>query len=143
MDQYDVAVIGGGVAGLSVAYFLSEHCKVIVLEREDQLAYHSSGRTAAMYIEGYENRVVQELTLAGRDFFFNPPEGFAEYPLLSPCGGLTVAAQSEMRMLEKYFSRWSESCPELSLISVDETLSLVPILRSEWVGGQSSSIDEV
>ena len=135
MDQYDVAVIGGGVAGLSVAYVLSEHCNVILLEREDQLACHSSGRTAAMYIEGYENRVVQELTLAGRDFFFDPPEGFSEYPLLSPCGGLTVASKSEMRILEKYFSRWSGSCPELSLVSADETLELVPILRPEWLGG--------
>ena len=54
----DVVVIGAGVAGLGAGYFLSEKAKVIVLEQEDQPAYQSSGRSAALYIEGYENPVV-------------------------------------------------------------------------------------
>ena len=135
MKDYDVAVIGGGVAGLSAAYFLSEHCDVLVLEREDQLAYHSSGRSAAMYIEGYENEVVQELTLAGREFFFHPPEGFSEYPLLGPCGGLTVGSMGELAKLDRYFEAWSLSCPELLRISRREATELVPILSDDWLGG--------
>ena len=135
MKEYDVAVIGGGVAGLSAAYFLSEHCDVLVLEREDQLAYHSSGRSAAMYIEGYENEVVQELTLAGREFFFQPPEGFSDYPLLGPCGGLTVGARGEEAKLERYFEVWSDSCPELQRVSTHEATELVPILSGDWLGG--------
>ena len=135
MKEYDVAVIGGGVAGLSAAYFLSEHCDVLVLEREDQLAYHSSGRSAAMYIEGYENEVVQELTVAGREFFFQPPEGFSEYPLLGPCGGLTVGARGEEAELENYVKVWSDSCPELRRVSTHEATQLVPILSGHWLGG--------
>ena len=63
-QQCDVLIIGGGAAGLSAGYFIAEHAAVVVLEREDHTAYHSSGRSAAMYIEGYENPVVAELTSA-------------------------------------------------------------------------------
>ena len=65
----DVVVIGAGVAGLGAGYFLSEQAKVVVLEQEDQPGYHSSGRSAALYIEGYENPVVAGLTAQSGDFF--------------------------------------------------------------------------
>lgn len=133
--HYDIAIIGAGVAGLSVAYFLSPHAKVVVLERESQPAYHSSGRSAAMYIEGYENHVVQELTKAGADFFFTPPAGFANNPLLSPCGGLTAAGPGEGPALRKYLDAWQPKCPELVSISPRETMDIVPILREDWVSG--------
>jgi len=133
--HFDIAVIGAGAAGLSAAYFLAPHARVVVLEREDQPAYHSSGRSAAMYIEGYENRVVQELTTAGRAFFFNPPQGFAEHALVTPAGGLTVAGSGEMPALNRYLEAWRSSCPDLHAITDSECREIVPILREEWVCG--------
>ena len=133
--HYDIAIVGAGVAGLSVAYFLSPHAKVVVLERESQPAYHSSGRSAAMYIEGYENHVVQDLTKAGAEFFFTPPVGFSDNPLVSPCGGLTAAGPGEMPALKKYLDTWQSICPELVSISPQETLDIVPILRKDWLSG--------
>jgi len=47
MQVYDIAIIGGGIAGLSLAYFLGGKRSVVVLEREDSLGYHSTGRSAA------------------------------------------------------------------------------------------------
>lgn len=133
--HFDIAVIGAGAAGLSAAYFLAPHARVVVLEREEQPAYHSSGRSAAMYIEGYENRVVQELTTAGREFFFNPPAGFADHALVTAAGGLTVAGPEQMGALNKYLDAWQPSCPELVSISASECREIVPILRQEWVSG--------
>jgi len=133
--RYDIAVIGAGAAGLSVAYFLAAHARVVVLEREDQPAYHSSGRSAAMYIEGYENRAVQALTKAGADFFFSAPDGFADYPLVTPCGGLTVAGPGETDALQKYLDVWQPSCPELVALSAQDTINQVPVLREDWVSG--------
>ena len=134
-SHFDIAIVGAGVAGLSVAYFLAPHAKVVVLERESQAAYHSSGRSAAMYIEGYENHVVRELTKAGRDFFFSPSEGFADNELVSPCGGLTAAGPGEGDGLQRYLDAWQPMCPELVSISPQETLDIVPILRKTWVSG--------
>jgi L-2-hydroxyglutarate oxidase len=43
-----VAIIGGGVLGISIAYFLSAHAKspesVVLLEQEKNIAQHTSGR---------------------------------------------------------------------------------------------------
>jgi D-arginine dehydrogenase len=108
---------------------------VVVLEAESQPAYHSSGRSAAMYIEGYENHVVRELTKAGREFFFSPPAGFADNVLVTPCGGLTAAGPGEGDGLQKYLDAWQPLCPELVSISPQETLDIVPILRKAWVSG--------
>ncbi len=135
----DIIVIGAGAAGLSAAYFLSERADVMVIEAESQPAYHSSGRSAAMYIEGYENREVQALTLAGKSFFFGPPEGFSEHALVTPAGGLTIAGPDERDALNKYLSIWQPSCPELVEISGAETREIVPIVKSEWI--QAAAFD--
>ncbi|MEM9623858.1 MAG: FAD-binding oxidoreductase [Pseudomonadota bacterium] len=135
--HYDIAIIGAGVAGLSAAYFLSAGARVIVLERESQPAYHSSGRSAAMYIEGYENVVVSELTSAGKDFFFSPPadpDGTARnHPLVKACGGLTIAGPGEEARLQKYLTTWQTHCPELAPISTSDCLAMLPILKSDWL----------
>src|SRR3569833_2317127 len=77
----DILVIGGGIAGLSAAAALSSTARVIVLEAEEQIGFHSSGRSATMVHYALGDRLVRALTLAGRPFFENPPEGFTDVPL--------------------------------------------------------------
>jgi D-arginine dehydrogenase len=74
----DILVIGGGIAGLSAAAELSRHAKVTVLEAEEQVGFHSSGRSATMLHYALGDRLVRALTLASRPFFDSPPEGFGE-----------------------------------------------------------------
>lgn len=69
MVQFDYAVIGGGIAGISVAAELATSHRVLVLEREPHLAYHTTGRSAAIYSETYGNSVICALTSASRAFF--------------------------------------------------------------------------
>ena len=67
-EASDILIIGGGIAGLSAAAALSKHARVTVLEAEEQIGFHSSGRSAAMLHYFLGNRVIWALTLASRSF---------------------------------------------------------------------------
>ncbi|SKZ18081.1 inorganic polyphosphate/ATP-NAD kinase [Mycobacteroides abscessus subsp. abscessus] len=68
----DVIVVGGGMSGASVAYEIAEHRTVALLERESTLAFHTTGRSAATFIENYGNSVIRMLTAGSRDFIHRP-----------------------------------------------------------------------
>jgi D-arginine dehydrogenase len=86
-SEFEVIIIGGGIAGASLAYFLTERgvTDVALLERESQHGYHSTGRSAASLVEHDSIRAVQQLKVLGGKFLRNPPSGFCDNPLLSPC----------------------------------------------------------
>jgi len=77
----DILVIGGGIAGLSAAAELSKYATVTVIEAEEQIGFHSSGRSATMVHYALGDRLVRALTLASRPFFGAPPEDFTDVPL--------------------------------------------------------------
>ena len=64
----DILVVGGGIAGLSVAGRLSKSANVILLEAEENLGHHSSSRSAAAFIEDYGNDVIREFNSASKSF---------------------------------------------------------------------------
>ncbi|BDX35030.1 glycerol-3-phosphate dehydrogenase [Mycobacterium antarcticum] len=86
----DVVVIGGGIAGVSVAYELSRSVRVTLLEMEPTLAYHTTGRSAATFLETYGGEQIRALTTASRAFFETPPEGF-DAVLVTPRPLLQIA----------------------------------------------------
>lgn len=71
----DIIVIGGGIAGVSAAAELSVSADVLLLEGEAALAYHASGRSAAMFLPFYGNRVVRALNEASADHHMNADGG--------------------------------------------------------------------
>jgi D-arginine dehydrogenase len=129
MQTYDVAIIGGGIAGLSLAYFLSPHRSVVVLERETALGYHSTGRSAAEFVLRYNAPEVCALAAIAKDFFDSPPEGFSDIPLLKQRGGVMIATAEKASRLEEVFRSELAFTPELEPLNEEELLARVPILK--------------
>src|SRR5579883_2758732 len=94
METFDFAVVGAGVAGVSVAAQIARRGRTLVLESEPQAGRHATGRSAAVYTKLYGNAAVRALTRASESFLRSPPPGFSNHPLLAPrdCRWIAPAA---------------------------------------------------
>lgn len=129
MQTFDVAIIGGGIAGLSLAYFLGPHRSCVVLERETALGYHSTGRSAAEFVLRYNAPEVCRLAAIAKDFFDGPPDGFSDIPLLKRRGGVMIATADKVSRLEEVFRTELAFTPELERLDEEEALARLPILK--------------
>ena len=133
----DVVIIGAGIAGASVAYELAGGqggaARVIVLEREDQPGYHTTGRSAAMFTETYGNEVMRALTRCSRDFLRGPPAGFAEAPILVPRGSLLVGRADQCASVEQAYAACSTLVDNLELWDGAQVRARVPVMREAAV----------
>ncbi len=120
------------MAGACAGFFLAEHGRVTVLEMEDGLGYHSTGRSAALFSEYYGNRCVRALTAAARPFFDAPPPGFAEHPLLTPRGVMALAPHGAEERFAAALADGRECVSGVRELALDEVQELCPIVRPGW-----------
>jgi glycine/D-amino acid oxidase-like deaminating enzyme len=118
-----VIIIGGGVAGISAAARLAPHADVTVLEGEDRLAYHASGRSAAMFLRHYGNATIKALNAASADHHHHADGG-----VLSPRGIMMVASAGH----EDAF-RADSADLGLEEITLHEAATLWPILNRDTI----------
>ncbi|MCG2593072.1 FAD-binding oxidoreductase [Ramlibacter sp. XY19] len=131
----DVIVVGAGIAGASLAWRLAATRKVLVLEREAQPGYHSTGRSAAMFMESYGPPGVRALTRASRSFYEQPPLGFTDVPLLAPRGVLYLATHEQADRMQALHAELAPGCAGLVKLDAAQALQRVPCLRPEVVHG--------
>ena len=129
MEPVDFIVIGAGIAGASAAYALAEHGRVLVLERESQPGYHTTGRSAALFTENYGNRTIRRLTRASGPFLKQPPAGFAEHPILTPRGVLMIARADQLGALDALKQEVAHLGAPVEHLDAAGTLALLPLLR--------------
>lgn len=134
MQTWDVAIVGAGMAGASLGWELARAgVSVLVLERESQPGYHSTGRSAALFIETYGTEAIRALTRASRAFYETPPAGFANAPILTPRGVAYVATSGEQAELAALRAELQLHAPDLQALDREALLGHLPCLRPEVV----------
>lgn len=133
-NKVDIAVIGAGIAGASVAAELAARFKVALLEREDQPGYHTTGRSAALFSEIYGPPVIRALSRASAVFYDDPPSGFAEGPLLSPRSVFMVARADQVERLND-LERELAGRPGVMRLEGASVRKRMPLLREGYCAG--------
>ncbi|NUU01002.1 NAD(P)/FAD-dependent oxidoreductase [Herbaspirillum robiniae] len=131
----DYLIIGAGIAGASIAYWLARHGSVLLVERESQPGYHSTGRSAALYMESYGPPQVRALTCASRAFFDQPPAGFTDHPLLTPRGALFFATPDQQDELDAHEALVRSVSDKVQRLDAAQTCAMVPVLKPDEIVG--------
>jgi D-arginine dehydrogenase len=131
LPSTDIAIIGAGIAGASLAYFAAPHARVLLLEREAMPGVHSTGRSAAMFMESYGSPQVRALTRASRAFLEVPPPGFGEGPLISPRGALYIGRADQAGALHELHATLLAEGNPAELLDTTQALARCPVLRPE------------
>lgn len=140
-ESVDFLVIGAGIAGASLGWELAHAAQrpgVLVLEREPQPGYHTTGRSAALFMETYGTPQIQALTRASRAFYDDPPEGFAEAGILSPRGVVYVAGPEQLELLDAAYTEAVARSPNVERVTRDRLLEWLPCLRPDAVAAGMS-----
>jgi D-arginine dehydrogenase len=133
----DVAIVGAGMAGTGLAADLAGDFEVVLLEQESRPGYHSTGRSAAIFIQNYGNSVIRALSRASAPLFRGAEPDIFPTPLLSQRGILYIADEAGLADHEALMAE-AEGMVE---ISPAEAIAKVPLLRPDWVSAAAYEHD--
>ena len=131
----DVAIVGAGIAGASLAAEIAPHASVVMIEAEDQPGMHSTGRSAAFWSESYGGPFVQPLTSASAGLLASPPAAFAEEPFLRPRGAIHIADAAGQAALDSIEAQFGGGAVRLERLSREALEAALPGLRPGWDAG--------
>lgn len=127
-ERFDIAVIGAGMAGASLAAELSGEARVIVLEAEERPGYHTTGRSAAFWTESYGGPGVQPLTSASGPYL-------REGGFLTDRVALTIGRAGQEGEVERFAERFAALGVEVRLLGRERLEERIPGLRAGWTVG--------
>lgn len=136
VEHFEIAVVGGGIAGASAAWALAEEGhEVAVVEREDSLAAHSTGRSAAQFLSSYSGPVNRALSAESLSFLEGNADGWADHQLLLPRAVLWVAPEGDTRRLEAISAANQSIGAACEKIDGETAQDFCPVLDPSWVHG--------
>ena len=127
MKNYDILIIGSGIAGMSVGAELSRDRKVLLIEKEKELSYHSTGRSFAFFIESYGNKQIIDLTKISKHFFNKHHNIF-----LKKKGVMFIADLKQKELLNNFYKK-HKSKINLELLNKNETIDKANCLKEDYV----------
>tara|TARA_B100001175_G_scaffold215732_1_gene183323 strand:+ start:115 stop:1248 length:1134 start_codon:yes stop_codon:yes gene_type:complete len=129
-----VGVVGGGIAGASAAYHLlkaDRSLEIILVEAEDQLGYHTTGRSAALLLENDGTESTRSIVQASVDFLLNPPEGLTENVFVRPRDVMHIATFEQSASVDRFLEENSNGRIPTKEISKSEAKKRFPALREQ------------
>jgi D-arginine dehydrogenase len=127
--RFDAVVVGAGMAGATAAAHLAlQGRRVALLEAEETAGFHSTGRSAALWILNYGPADARALSGASRAFFEGPPPGFAEAPLTRRRAVVFLAPEAQRAHLEDMVATGEG----LEWLPLADLRAEVPALRAEY-----------
>ena len=126
MSEWDVVIVGGGIAGASLGAEIAATRRTLIVEAEAHCGYHSTGRSAAFWLESYGGPRVALLTAASRDFLAGPPANFSTESFLRTRGAIHLSRESGAELPAGIKAR---------PLDRSELEALLPGIRPEWRQG--------
>lgn len=126
MREYDVLIVGGGIGGASLGAEIAANRKVALIEAESYCGFHSTGRSAAFWLESYGGPIVAQLSTASRAFLDRPPAEFCDHGLLRTRGDLHITRDELPELPAGIESR---------IVEREELERILPGILPEWKRG--------
>lgn len=123
MTQFDVIIVGGGIAGASLGAEIADKRRTLIIEAESHCGYHATGRSAAFYLESYGGAEVAKLSIASRDFLNVPPSNFSEHGFLHIRGDLHITTDELPEL---------PPAVETRIVERAELERLIPGVQPKW-----------
>jgi D-arginine dehydrogenase len=120
--RHDIAIVGAGMAGASLAAALAPHARVLLLEAESQPGFHATGRSAAFWSETYGGPGVQPLTSASGP-------ALAAAGVLAPLGSLHIGRAEDNAAIDAFLADFADTSVTLE---ERDPRTIVPGLRPAW-----------
>jgi D-arginine dehydrogenase len=139
--EFDIVVIGAGMAGSTAAAQLSARrpggLRVALIEAEDIAGYHTTGRSAAIWLQNYGPPDVRFLTRLSRAFYENPPAGFTDAPLIRHRPVLFLATAGQQAELDETLAV-GQGIRRLRPVEAEP---MIPALRPGYLAGAALEED--
>ena len=126
MSEFDVLIVGGGIAGASLGAEIAADLRVGIIEAEAHCGMHATGRSAAFWLESYGGPQVALLSAASRDFLLNPPAEFSDASFLRERGDVHITKGDLPELPPAVVSR---------VVERDELERILPGIRPQWRRG--------
>jgi D-arginine dehydrogenase len=123
MTDWDIMIVGGGIAGASLGAEIAAKRRTLIIEAEEFCGFHATGRSAAFWLESYGGPKVAMLSSASHPFLESPPAGFAARGFLRTRGDLHLSREG-----------WPELSPGIEYRRIEraELEQMLPGVRPEW-----------